>query len=107
MFGLSGGEILLIALIAIVLFGNEKLPEHLKQFFQRWRQAKKAIGNVQNSWHDLKRDVEYGLTTEKKSTPPQQLNPTITPQIAQDVISQEEIDSVQQNLHKQDSSVSP
>lgn len=96
MFGLSGGEILLIALIAIVLFGNEKLPEHLKQFFQRWRQAKNVINNVQNSWHDLKRDVEYGLTTEKNKPE----NHAIAPKIAQEVVSQEEIDSVQQQMQK-------
>jgi hypothetical protein len=33
-FGFSGSEILLIAVIALILFGNDKLPENIKKMIK-------------------------------------------------------------------------
>ena len=64
MFGFSGGEILLIALIALILFGNDKLPENMKKMIKGFNQAKKVAKEVQNSWQDVKIDVQRSINFE-------------------------------------------
>lgn len=61
MFGFSGGEVLLIALIALVLFGNEKLPENIKKMVKGLNQAKKVARDVQSSWQEVKSDVQRSI----------------------------------------------
>ncbi len=66
MFGFSGGEILLIALIALILFGNDKLPENMKKMIKGFNQAKKVAKDVQNSWQDVKNDVQRSINFEEE-----------------------------------------
>lgn len=68
MFGFSGSEILLIAVIALILFGNDKLPENIKKMIKGLNQAKKVTRNVQDSWQEVKNDVQntFLLEEEKK-----------------------------------------
>ncbi len=67
-FGFSGSEILLIAVIALILFGNDKLPENIKKMIKGLNQAKKVTRNVQDSWQEVKNDVQntFLLEEEKK-----------------------------------------
>ncbi len=66
MFGFSGGEIVFIALIALVLFGNQNLPENMKKMIQGWTKAKKVANDVQKSWNDVRRDVEKSINFEEE-----------------------------------------
>ena len=70
MFGFSGSEILLIAVIALILFGNDKLPENMKKMIKGLNQAKKVTRNVQDSWQEVKNDVQniFLLEEERKSS---------------------------------------
>jgi Sec-independent protein translocase protein TatA len=65
-FGFSGGEILLIALIALILFGNDKLPDNLKKMIKGLNQAKKVAKDVQISWQDVKNDVQRSINFEEE-----------------------------------------
>lgn len=73
MFGLSAGELLLIAVIALVLFGNEKLPENMKKMLQGWKEARKITNNVQRSWYEVKSDIERDLHLEEEKKQIQEL----------------------------------
>lgn len=46
--GLSGGELILIAVVALVLFGANKIPTFMKGLGQGIKEFKKASGDVQN-----------------------------------------------------------
>ena len=48
MLGLSGGELILIAVVALVLFGANKIPTFMKGLGQGIKEFKKASGDVQN-----------------------------------------------------------
>ena len=48
MMGLSGGELILIAVVALVLFGANKIPTFMKGLGQGIKEFKKASGDVQN-----------------------------------------------------------
>ena len=73
MFGFSGGELLLIALIALLLFGNDKLPENMKKMIKGLNQAKKVAKDVQDSWHEVKVDVQRSIMLEEESKQIKQL----------------------------------
>jgi Sec-independent protein translocase protein TatA len=61
MFGFSMGEILFIGLIAIVLFGNENLPQNIRKFMKGWGEIKSTIFGLQRSWTDIKDNLKYDL----------------------------------------------
>ena len=61
MFGFSAGEMLLIVLIALLLFGNEKLPQNIKKFLKGWNQTKKVAFDMQKSWHEIKLDLKNNV----------------------------------------------
>lgn len=103
MFGLSGGEILLIGLIALLLFGNDKLPQNIKKFFHGWNQTKKVATDIQRSWHEIKLDIKNNIDLEEEKAFLASHIETNTslplpqkPKIA--TVSQEEIDSYKPEL---------
>ena len=57
MFGLGIGEIILIAIIAIVLFGKEDLPKNLRKVAKGMNEFKKVASDAQRSWMEVKDDV--------------------------------------------------
>ena len=58
MFGLGGGEIVLILFIILLLFGAKKLPELAKGLGKGINEFKKASS-------DIKSEVEKAVTEEK------------------------------------------
>ena len=100
MFGFSGGEILLIALIALILFGNENLTQNIKKFLKGWNQTKKVAIDLQQSWHEIKIDIQNNVDAYDQK---QGANPVTAPtqviiQPRQDIVSQEDLDEYQNNL---------
>ena len=59
MFGLGGGEIILILFIILLLFGAKKLPELAKGLGKGINEFKKAS-------NDIKEEVEKAVTEEKE-----------------------------------------
>ena len=107
MFGFSAGEILFIALIALLLFGNEKLPQNIKKFFHGWNQTKKTALDLQRSWHEIKLDLKENLDFEEEKKLLTGLNqdlassniktPIVAKPLAQ-IVSQDEIDAHQNEI---------
>ena len=59
MFGLGGGEIILILFIILLLFGAKKLPELAKGLGKGINEFKKAS-------NEIKEEVEKAATEEKE-----------------------------------------
>jgi len=91
MLGLSISEILLIALIALVLFGNEKLPENLRKFAKAFAKAKSVLFDMNNSWQEVKSDIKKNIVLEEETKSLKELTKPI------EIVSQEEVDEITQN----------
>lgn len=73
MFGLGSGEILVIALIALLLFGKEDLPKTVRGISKRVNEFRKMANDAQRSWNEIRDDVTRTLLEEpdkKKAEPP-------------------------------------
>ena len=102
MFGFSMGEILLISLIALLLFGNEKLPQNIRKFMKGWSESKSMIFGLQKSWHEIKFNLKEDLenldkTKDVSLEKAKNLEP-IPAQPLYAIVSQEEIDLHQKEM---------
>lgn len=73
MLGLGGGEIVVIVVIAVVLFGKEDLPRTLKKMSKGYNEFKKVASDAQRSWSEVRDDVTrtiMAIPDEEPSTPP-------------------------------------
>lgn len=57
MFSLGGSEILVLAIIALLLFGNKNLPENMKKMVKGLNEVKKVTNEAQRSWTEIRNDV--------------------------------------------------
>ncbi len=64
--GLSGGELVLIAVVALVLFGANKIPTFMKGLGTGIKEFKKASTDVQN---ELERAMEDPPAPPRKAPP--------------------------------------
>lgn len=69
MFGLGSGEILVIALIALLLFGKEDLPATVKKISKGINDFRKATNDAQRQWAEIKDDVTRSLLDENQQKP--------------------------------------
>ncbi len=82
MFGVGFGEIILIVIVALLVFGPDKLPELAKQVGKGMRELKKASNDLQNSFHEAVYAEEIKELREKYK-PPQILgDPAAQPRTA-------------------------
>ncbi len=65
MFGLSPLSIIVIAVIAIMLFGSD-LPEVARKFGSRYRELRRAINDVQQQFREIQNDTKDALTVDDK-----------------------------------------
>jgi Sec-independent protein translocase protein TatA len=65
MFGIGGGEIVVIALVALILFGNEDLPKHMRKLFKAWNDFRGVTNDLQRSWLDVRDQVTRDLLTDQ------------------------------------------
>jgi len=59
--GVSGSEILVIILIALLLFGADKLPEIARGLGKGMREIKKATDDIKREFDESTRDVRKDL----------------------------------------------
>ena len=57
-FGLGWGEIVLIALVVLLLFGGKKIPELMKGMGKGVKAFKDGMHGVEDEVKDIKKDVE-------------------------------------------------
>jgi sec-independent protein translocase protein TatA len=61
--GLSGGELILVMVVILVLFGAKKIPEFAKGLCQGIKEFKKASSEVQN-------EIQRSMDEEPRRAPP-------------------------------------
>ena len=57
-FGLGWGEIALIALIVLLLFGGKKIPELMKVLGQGVKSFKEGMSQVEKEVDEIKKDIK-------------------------------------------------
>jgi Tat protein translocase TatB subunit len=67
-FGIGFFEIIVIAVVALLLFGPQKLPEMAKQAGRLFAQLRQVTGDVRSTWDGVVREAEEDLRAEKKQT---------------------------------------
>ena len=68
MFGISGGEFVLLILLALLIFGPDQLPKAAQQIGRVLRQLRTMANSASN-------DIKEGLGPEYKDFDVQDLNP--------------------------------
>jgi len=70
--GISGGEILLIAIVALIFFGSEKLPDVARGLGRVMREFKKASDDIKEELtkgtEDIRKDLDSVKDDLKNST---------------------------------------
>jgi sec-independent protein translocase protein TatA len=57
-FGLGWGEIVLIALIVLLLFGGKKIPELMKGLGKGVKSFKEGVSQVEKEVDEIKKDIK-------------------------------------------------
>ena len=71
MFDVGGGELLLIVLAVLLLFGPKKLPEFARTINKGLRKVKQAQSQFQTQLNDLQNEFESSIEVEDKNKPSQ------------------------------------
>ena len=66
LFGPGGGEIMVILLLVLLLFGSKKIPEFAKGLGKGIRQFKDATDGIQRDIQNNVRDVKSDLDVKKQ-----------------------------------------
>ncbi len=61
MFGIGGSEILMIALIALLLFGPSRLPDLARSLARAYREFLKFRQQMDTAVEDLRADIEFDV----------------------------------------------
>jgi Sec-independent protein translocase protein TatA len=67
MFSLGGSEILVLAFVALLLFGNKNLPQNMKKMVKGLNEVKKVANDAQRSWHEIRDDVSRQIMADEAS----------------------------------------
>lgn len=57
-FGLGWGEIILIVLIILLLFGGKKIPELMKGLGKGLKSFKEGMSKVEDEVNEIKKDIQ-------------------------------------------------
>ena len=57
-FGLGWGEIVLIALVVLLLFGGKKIPELMKGLGKGVKSFKEGVSQVEEEVDEIKKDIK-------------------------------------------------
>jgi Sec-independent protein translocase protein TatA len=69
MFGVGGGEILVIALVAVILFGTDDLPKNMRKFMKAWNNFRGVTNDLQRGWLDVRDQVTRDILTDRPEHP--------------------------------------
>jgi len=65
MFDVGGGELILIILAAIVLFGPKKMPEIAQMFNKGMRQVRKAQSQFQSQMNEIQSEINKNINIDE------------------------------------------
>lgn len=88
MFDVGGGELLLIFLAVLLLFGPKKIPEVMRSVGKGLRQFRDAQEGLKQQMRDLSADVEKMTNIEEQTI---RITPKKVEQTQQDIVSPTQI----------------
>ena len=74
MFGIGGGELILIILIALMLFGSDKIPEIA-------RAMGKGMAQLKNATNEIKSEIQKGAEANGIDTSMKELTSTFSDEV--------------------------
>lgn len=74
MFGIGGGELILIIFIALMLFGSDKIPEIA-------RTMGKAMAQLKNATNEIKSEIQKGVEAQGLDTSLKELTSSFTDEV--------------------------
>jgi Tat protein translocase TatB subunit len=69
MFGLGGGEIVVIIIVALIVFGPHKLPEVARTVSRAYKEWTKVRSQVDDTLTDLRREINVKAQIEQELAP--------------------------------------
>ena len=100
MFDIGGGELILIVLAILVLFGPEKIPEIAQMFGKGMQQLRKAQSQFQTQINDIQKEVNKSIDLNDKAVKPAPIVTTPKENALPTLVS--EIDDVYKNANPTD-----
>ena len=74
MFGIGGGELILIIFIALMLFGSDKIPEIARAFG-------KGMAQLKNATNEIKSEIQKGAEANGIDTSMKELTSTFSDEV--------------------------
>ena len=74
MFGIGGGELILIIFIALMLFGSDKIPEIA-------RAMGKGMAQLKNATNEIKSEIQKGAEANGMNTSMKELTSTFSDEV--------------------------
>ena len=74
MFGIGGGELILIILIALMLFGSDKIPDVA-------RTMGKVMAQFKNATNEIKSEIHKGVQSQGLDTSMKELTSTFSDEV--------------------------
>ncbi|MFB6317326.1 twin-arginine translocase TatA/TatE family subunit [Saccharicrinis sp. FJH54] len=63
----SGGELIIVILAILILFGADKIPEFARMFGKGMREFRKATEDIKREFNEETRELRDDIETEKQS----------------------------------------
>jgi sec-independent protein translocase protein TatA len=89
MFGIGGGELIFIVIIALMLFGTDKIPEAARTFA-------KVMAQIKNASNDIKSEIQKSVDEHEIRSSVKQITSSFT----------DEVDSIKNSVN-QSANVTP
>lgn len=83
MFGIGGGELIFIVIIALMLFGTDKIPEAARTFA-------KVMAQIKNASNDIKSEIQKSVDEHEIRSSVKQITSSFT----------DEVDSIKDSVNK-------
>ena len=63
----SGGELIIVVVAILILFGADKIPEFARMFGKGMREFRKATEDIKREFNEETREIREDIKTEKQS----------------------------------------
>lgn len=70
MFGMGGSELLVIALVALLVFGPGRIPEVMRTVARGYKELSKLRQQMDSTVAELRQDIDLGSSLEERAPQP-------------------------------------